>query len=1039
MRLGNAILFAAVLSFSACPRTGRTDGGTGGGTGGGSGEDASVEFDAGVDAGQPVTPDSGTPDAGPIELRITRLLPPRGASAGGTTVMIEGSGFLRGVAASGTQAKTLTTLKVGGNQVQDLQIIDDATLEMRTPPGVAGNVSVTLQNPNGGINCNNCFTYFDQLAVTSFTPTTGPLAGGNEVTLTGTGFTNDTQVLFGAYSSPVITFVSATELKVIAPRGLAAGPVDLVVYNKNGASNQRRGYSYQSELRVTSIAPLTGGVAGGDTVTLTGSGFTGATGVLFGATPGTALTVTNDSMLTVQTPASAAGAVDVTVVTPNGSWTTRQGFTFFDATGGFAAFALSPRLVREGDVVTLTGQALDTAGLTVSIGGVAAAVTGTPSFSTLQVTVPSRGAAPRVSDVVIGGSETATLTAAATWRVQLTAATPNVGPSSGGTAVALTGAAIPPAVTLTVGALAATGVTVNSEDSLALTTPAGSGGAPSAIRVVDSADAENDALLVNGFTFEEPLSIGRVQPDRGAIAGNTLVTVLGSGFGDAMRVKFGTGIARDFKFIDSHTVTCRTPKANAGVVDVRVERLSESDVLTGGFSFFDPRSVAGGLSGGPMAGTLNVTVLSGDSSDYTAPVAGATVMIGTDPTTPFQGVTDYRGQITFSDETLVKAELVTVFKDFWQSASVSNVNAENLTVFLTRTGGGEPGSGGGQQGVPASMITGTVVGFKSPRPLQPTENLEARVFVAPTSLFSTPPLSISSRHDQETWKVTSEGGAYRVFTGAGLRATYAILGIVNSATQTFTPVAMGTRRGITASPDNPAENQHIIIDTALDMTVPVTIDSPLMCVTVACPNNAYAWLELGAEGYVPNPNNFNSTFPGNAQSLISTTSPTFDFPNFPRLDGSNFIFMNVSTDPMTYYPASYYFRRQPGDLTQGATIGPMLPGPRIVQPAGTFNGTLSWQSDPGPTPDLFDVEIIRPSPFGSITVWSLVLPGTENHVTLPQAAVDKLRREEAGNDLYVLLTSSRSPRFSYNQWTYDSLSGLTWSSFTITQAGPFSP
>ena len=155
----------------------------------------------------------------------------------------------------------------------------------------------------------------------------------------------------------------------------------------------------------------------------------------------------------------------------------------------------------------------------------------------------------------------------------------------------------------------------------------------------------------------------------------------------------GTNIARDFKYIDSHTITCRTPKANAGVVDVRVERNTDFDILPGGFSYFDPRSVSGGLSGGPMVGTLNVTVLSGDQNDYTAPVAGANVIIGTDPTTPFQGVTDYRGQITFSDDTLVKAELVTVFKDFWQSASVTNVNAENLTVFLSRTGGGEPSSG----------------------------------------------------------------------------------------------------------------------------------------------------------------------------------------------------------------------------------------------------------------------------------------------------------------------------------------------------------
>jgi hypothetical protein len=107
--------------------------------------DASVEVDAGYDAGTD-EPDAGEEDAGPPpELKITRLLPPRGASAGGTPVMIEGSGFLRDFAPSGTQARAVTTIRIGGNQVQDFQIIDDATIEVRTPPGVAGAASVTMQ------------------------------------------------------------------------------------------------------------------------------------------------------------------------------------------------------------------------------------------------------------------------------------------------------------------------------------------------------------------------------------------------------------------------------------------------------------------------------------------------------------------------------------------------------------------------------------------------------------------------------------------------------------------------------------------------------------------------------------------------------------------------------------------------------------------------------------------------------------------------------------------------------------------------------
>ena len=33
--------------------------------------------------------------------------------------------------------------------------------------------------------------------------------------------------------------------------------------------------------------------------------------------------------------------------------------------------------------------------------------------------------------------------------------------------------------------------------------------------------------------------------------------------------------------------------------------------------------------------------------------------------------------------------------------------------------------------------------------------------------------------------------------------------------------------------------------------------------------------------------------------------------------------------------------------------------------------------------------------------------------------------------------ASRMPKFSYNQWTYDSLSGATWSSFTLSVSDPF--
>ena len=79
---------------------------------------------------------------------------------------------------------------------------------------------------------------------------------------------------------------------------------------------------------LTSILPTTGAAAGGTVVTLTGTGFTGATAVTFGGTPGTALTVVDDTEITVTTPAHAAGAVDVVVTNPGGTDTLVGAYTY---------------------------------------------------------------------------------------------------------------------------------------------------------------------------------------------------------------------------------------------------------------------------------------------------------------------------------------------------------------------------------------------------------------------------------------------------------------------------------------------------------------------------------------------------------------------------------------------------------------------------------------------------------------------------------------------------------------------------------------
>lgn len=68
---------------------------------------------------------------------------------------------------------------------------------------------------------------------------------------------------------------------------------------------------------MTAISPASGAGVGGDTVTISGSGFTDATRVDFGGVSA-AMTVDSDIEITAVSP-PGTGTVDITVITLNGT------------------------------------------------------------------------------------------------------------------------------------------------------------------------------------------------------------------------------------------------------------------------------------------------------------------------------------------------------------------------------------------------------------------------------------------------------------------------------------------------------------------------------------------------------------------------------------------------------------------------------------------------------------------------------------------------------------------------------------------------
>nr|WP_237503463.1 IPT/TIG domain-containing protein [Streptomyces sp. SID8375] len=70
---------------------------------------------------------------------------------------------------------------------------------------------------------------------------------------------------------------------------------------------------------MSGISPNQGSTSAGNTVTLTGTNLTGATSVLFGATPATSFTVVSPTQITAVAPAATAGPVAITVTSPGGT------------------------------------------------------------------------------------------------------------------------------------------------------------------------------------------------------------------------------------------------------------------------------------------------------------------------------------------------------------------------------------------------------------------------------------------------------------------------------------------------------------------------------------------------------------------------------------------------------------------------------------------------------------------------------------------------------------------------------------------------
>jgi hypothetical protein len=218
---------------------------------------------------------------------------------------------------NGVNLTGATAVRFGSTDASSFVVVSDNSIHAVAPAGTAGTtVDVTVTTPQGTSlsGAADRYTFVAAPTVTKVKPTSGPVGGGTAVTVTGTNFLEDkTRVLFGSVYAVGVNVKSPTSLVAIAP-GEPAGTVDVRAVTAGGTSAIVSADRFKFTPTITALVPNSGSTAGGNTVTIKGTGFglgSTATVFKFGTAKATGVNCPTTEECTVKAPAHAAGKVDV--------------------------------------------------------------------------------------------------------------------------------------------------------------------------------------------------------------------------------------------------------------------------------------------------------------------------------------------------------------------------------------------------------------------------------------------------------------------------------------------------------------------------------------------------------------------------------------------------------------------------------------------------------------------------------------------------------------------------------------------------------
>jgi hypothetical protein len=210
----------------------------------------------------------------------------------------------------------VTAVKFGGVSVPFVMPAgQDTLLTVTIGNGATGDVVIVT--PVGTDTLKNAFVYLPAPVVTAITPTSA--SQGDVVTIKGMHLGEVTAISFGGVSAASFSITNDSTIAAIVGTG-ASGNVIVAAHSGRDTIS---GFVFTIPPTITALSANSG--LNGATITITGTGFTGATAVKFGGTDAASFVVVDATTITAVLGGGATGAVTVTTA---GGTATINGFTY---------------------------------------------------------------------------------------------------------------------------------------------------------------------------------------------------------------------------------------------------------------------------------------------------------------------------------------------------------------------------------------------------------------------------------------------------------------------------------------------------------------------------------------------------------------------------------------------------------------------------------------------------------------------------------------------------------------------------------------